>query len=74
MSEVHDIRKFKALKHIKKDLELLKPKIDDFIRELENYKHYIPISNILLTMKEESVNIKIHTEKVKKEISVKGKI
>lgn len=75
MGEVHSLSKLKALKQINKDLKQLLPVIETAIKSFNNYKHYVPIATILLTLKEQQDVMKHQLEKVEKiYLTEKGKV
>lgn len=74
MAEIYSLSKNKALKTITKDLKLLIPVIETTIKSFNNYKHYVSITTILVTLKEQHLLLKQQLEKIEKILKEKGKI
>ena len=74
MSNVHDLKKFKAVKLIDRDLAQLVKVLDLNIKGFQNYKHYIPIAKVLATLNEQRTILAIHLEKCKQVLKDKGKV
>ena len=74
MAVIHSLQKLKAMKIVKKDLDLLVKTVELNIKGLNNYKHYKPINRILEVLQEEEKVLKFHLDKVNEILKQKGMV
>lgn len=73
-TEIYDLRKLKAFRQVKKDLEKLLPVVELAIKQFNNYKMYVCVSEILTVLTEQERLMKLQLEKINETVSTKGKI
>lgn len=68
----YDLSKYRRSLKLVKDLDVMVPKIQVLIKELEDYKHYAPIREILLSLRDNLTILEIHQNKERRVKTTKG--
>lgn len=68
----YDLSKYRRSLKLVKDLDVMIPKIQVLIKELQAYKHYAPVKEILYSLKDNLTILEIHQNNERRVKSSKG--